>query len=81
MTSSAPPPATAAVSARSTSFRSSLATRLNSTFTKVVRARLTDDPDTADTRKYLGPAREAMAAEVADLLAILNHRLRQAAER
>lgn len=49
-----------------------LATRLNSTFTKTVRARLADHPDTADTRRYLGPAREAVAAEVADLLAILN---------
>ncbi|MFI0445616.1 class II fructose-bisphosphate aldolase [Actinomadura sp. 6N118] len=48
-----------------------IATRLNDTFTKAVRAHLTNHPDTADTRKYLDPAREAVSAEVAHLLTVL----------
>ncbi|WP_433476402.1 class II fructose-bisphosphate aldolase [Spirillospora sp. CA-142024] len=48
-----------------------IATRLNDVFTKTARARLTEFPSTADTRKYLGPAREAVSAEVAHLLTVL----------
>ena len=48
-----------------------IATHLNNVFTQVVRQRLGDDPALVDTRKYLGPARDAVADEVARLLAVL----------
>jgi fructose-bisphosphate aldolase class II len=48
-----------------------IATHLNVVFTDVVRSLLTDNPDLVDSRKYLGPAREAVAAEVARLLGVL----------
>ncbi|WP_433479242.1 class II fructose-bisphosphate aldolase [Spirillospora sp. CA-142024] len=48
-----------------------IATRPNDAFTRTVRARLAGLPGTADTRKYLGPAREAVSAEVAHLLTVL----------
>jgi fructose-bisphosphate aldolase class II len=48
-----------------------IATQLNKVFTAAVRERLAADPDLVDTRRYLGPAREAMAAEIARLLAVL----------
>ncbi len=47
-----------------------IATRLNVVFTSVVRARL-GDQGLVDPRKYFGPARDAVAAEVARLLAVL----------
>lgn len=47
-----------------------IATHLNKVFTDEVRARLADDK-LVDTRKYLGPARDAVAGEVARLLALL----------
>ncbi len=40
-------------------------------FTATVRATLDGDPDLVDSRKYLGPARDAMAREVARLLRLL----------
>lgn len=48
-----------------------IATHLNHVFTNEVRAVLADRPGLVDSRKYLGPAREAMAAEVARLLRLL----------
>ncbi|MEU4191247.1 class II fructose-bisphosphate aldolase [Kribbella sp. NPDC026611] len=49
-----------------------IATHLNNVFTGVVRDVLADNPKLVDTRKYLGPARDAVAAEVARLLGVLN---------
>jgi fructose-bisphosphate aldolase class II len=48
-----------------------IATHLNVVFTGVVRDLVTADPKLADSRKYLGPARDAVAAEVARLLGVL----------
>ena len=48
-----------------------IATHLNTVFTGVVRRILADQPALVDTRKYLGPARDAVAAEVARLLGVL----------
>ncbi|UPK76266.1 class II fructose-bisphosphate aldolase [Nocardioidaceae bacterium SCSIO 66511] len=47
-----------------------IATQLNKRFTAAVREALTDD-DLVDPRKYLGPGREAVAAEVERLLRLL----------
>ncbi len=47
-----------------------IATHLNKVFTGVVREKLAD-PALVDTRKYLGPARDAVADEVARLLTLL----------
>jgi fructose-bisphosphate aldolase class II len=49
-----------------------IATHLNAVFTDIVRARLAENPKLVDTRKYLGPARDAVAAEVARLLGVLS---------
>ncbi|MGW5678354.1 class II fructose-bisphosphate aldolase [Streptomyces sp. NPDC003860] len=46
-------------------------TALNTAFTAAVREQLTARPDVVDPRKYLAPAREAMAATVAAFLALL----------
>jgi len=48
-----------------------VATHLNKVFTAAVRSTLARQPDLVDTRKFVGPAREAMAAEVARLLGVL----------
>lgn len=48
-----------------------IGTHLNVVFTGEVRARLDADPDVVDTRKYLGPARDVLATEVARLLRLL----------
>jgi len=48
-----------------------IATHLNKVFTGVVRARLADNPSLLDSRKYVAPARDAMAAEVERLLLLL----------
>lgn len=45
-----------------------IATHLNGVFTAAVRRRLADDPALVDSRRYLGPAREAVAEEVERLL-------------
>ncbi|MDH6140150.1 fructose-bisphosphate aldolase class II [Kitasatospora sp. GP30] len=49
-----------------------ISTHLNKTFTQAVRAYLDTHAEAADTRKYLGPARDAVAAEVARLLRVLS---------
>ncbi|MFI1399486.1 ketose-bisphosphate aldolase [Streptomyces sp. NPDC020681] len=46
-------------------------TALNTAFTGAVRDFLTANPSTVDPRKYLGPAREAMAETVAGFLSLL----------
>ena len=51
-----------------------IATYLNQVFTHSVRATLAANPDMVDSRRYLGPAREAVAAESARLLRLLNLR-------
>jgi fructose-bisphosphate aldolase class II len=48
-----------------------IATHLNNVFTATVRRVLAEQPTLVDTRKYLGPARTAVAAEVARLLTLL----------
>jgi len=48
-----------------------IATHLNHVFTDEVRAVLDAAPSMVDSRKYLGPARDAMAAEAARLLIML----------
>jgi fructose-bisphosphate aldolase class II len=48
-----------------------ISTRLAQAFTAAVRARLEEDPSVVDTRAYLGPAREAVAAEVGRALEVL----------
>ncbi|MEV6329218.1 class II fructose-bisphosphate aldolase [Streptomyces sp. NPDC051909] len=48
-----------------------ISTHLNKLFTATVRERLEASPALADPRKYLGPARDAVAAEVARLLGVL----------
>ncbi|MDI3389330.1 class II fructose-bisphosphate aldolase [Streptomyces sp. B-S-A8] len=48
-----------------------VSTHLNKAFTQAVRTHLEAHPQVADPRKYLGPARDTVAAEVARLLRIL----------
>jgi fructose-bisphosphate aldolase class II len=49
-----------------------IATQLNKVFTAAVRRRLSDDEKLVDPRRYLGAGRDAVAVEVARLLAVLN---------
>ena len=49
-----------------------IATHLNKVFTAAVRETLLQQPNLVDSRKYLGPARDAMAAEAARLLIMLD---------
>lgn len=48
-----------------------IATHLNKAFTGALRAYLAEHPEVVDTRKYLRPGRDAVAAEVARLLRVL----------
>ena len=48
-----------------------IATHLNKAFTTALRRHLADDPEVVDTRRYLGTARDAVAAEAARLLELL----------
>ncbi|WP_020574301.1 class II fructose-bisphosphate aldolase [Actinopolymorpha alba] len=48
-----------------------IATSLNQAFTRAVRDFLAANPAVVDTRKYLSPGRDAVAAEVARLLGVL----------
>ena len=45
-----------------------IATHLNQVFSESVRATLAADPDMVDSRRYLGPARDAVAVEAERLL-------------
>jgi fructose-bisphosphate aldolase, class II len=49
-----------------------IATHLNHMFTDSVRATLADNPSMVDSRKDLGPARDAVAAEAERLLRLLS---------
>ena len=49
-----------------------IATHLNTVFTGAVRRALDQNPALVDSRKYLAPARDAMAAETARLLIMLD---------
>jgi fructose-bisphosphate aldolase class II len=49
-----------------------IGTALNTAFTGAARAVLAGQPDLVDPRKYIAPARDAMAAVVADALEILS---------
>lgn len=60
---------TAAVGAGMT--KVNISTHLNKLFTGAVRAYLDTHPEAADPRAYLGPARDAVSAEVARLLGVL----------
>jgi fructose-bisphosphate aldolase class II len=48
-----------------------IATHLNNAFTTALRRHLADEPDVVDPRRYLGAARQAVAAEAARLLELL----------
>ncbi|ATW51898.1 fructose-bisphosphate aldolase [Streptomyces peucetius subsp. caesius ATCC 27952] len=52
-----------------------VSTHLNKAFTQAARTYLEAHPETADPRKYLGPARDAVATEVARLLGLLHGEL------
>ena len=58
-----------------------IATHLNQVFTNSVRATLAANPAMVDSRRYLGPAREAVAAESARLLRLLSGFLKAAIRR
>lgn len=49
-----------------------IATQLNKVFTRAARDFLEARPESVDPRKYLGPARDAVATEVARLLRVLD---------
>jgi fructose-bisphosphate aldolase, class II len=49
-----------------------IATHLNRVFTDSVRDTLTASPEMVDSRRYLGPARDAVAGEAARLLRLLS---------
>ncbi|MFE0173624.1 ketose-bisphosphate aldolase [Streptomyces sp. NPDC059002] len=49
-----------------------ISTHLNKLFTRTVREQLAAAPEVADPRKYLGPARAAVEAEVARLIGVLH---------
>ncbi|MFD4259521.1 ketose-bisphosphate aldolase [Streptomyces sp. NPDC058534] len=48
-----------------------VSTHLNNTFTQAVRGCLYQQPETVDPRRYIGPARDLVASEVARLLGVL----------
>ncbi|MGW1007375.1 class II fructose-bisphosphate aldolase [Streptomyces sp. NPDC002520] len=48
-----------------------IATHLNQVFTTAVRQALANQPQLVDTRRYFGPGRSAMAAEVTRLLGVV----------
>jgi len=50
-----------------------VSTRLGQAFTAAVRDRLAEDSSLVDPRAYLGPAREAVAAEVGRVLRVLGY--------
>lgn len=60
-----------AAAVRSGMTKVNIATHLQSVFTGAARERLDADPGLVDTRKYLGPGREAMRAEAGRLLRLL----------
>ncbi|SES37212.1 class II fructose-bisphosphate aldolase [Actinokineospora terrae] len=69
--SSGVPDAALAAAVRAGITKVNIGTRINAVFTAAARCALADDESLVDTRKYLGPARAAVAAEVAGLLGVL----------
>ncbi|MFC9699942.1 class II fructose-bisphosphate aldolase, partial [Streptomyces sp. NPDC056943] len=49
-----------------------VSTHLNKAFTQAIRTHLAEDPTAFDPRKYLAPARTAVAKEVSHLLTVLS---------
>lgn len=47
-----------------------VSTHLSGFFTRTIRKRLTSDEDVIDSRKYIGPAREAVAVEAARMMTL-----------
>ncbi|MET8761890.1 class II fructose-bisphosphate aldolase [Lentzea sp. NPDC004782] len=60
-----------AAAVRAGMWKINIATQLNKHFTASVRTALDDDPKLVDPRRYLGAGREAMSAEVARLIRVL----------
>lgn len=69
--SSGVPDDTLAAAIRAGMVKINIGTILNVAFTGAVRERLAADDTVVDPRKYFGPARDAVSAEVARLLAVL----------
>jgi fructose-bisphosphate aldolase class II len=69
--SSGVPDATIAAAVGAGIRKVNIGTALNVAATAAVRATLDDDPAMTDPRTYLGPARAAMAATVAELCRVV----------
>ena len=69
--SSGVPDATLAAAVGAGMRKVNISTHLNRLYTEAVREALAADPALVDPRRWLAPARDAMAAEVARLLAVL----------
>jgi fructose-bisphosphate aldolase, class II len=69
--SSGVPDATLAAAVGAGMRKVNISTHLNRLYTEAVREVLAAQPDLVDPRRWLAPAREAVAAEVARLLAVL----------
>ena len=65
------PDADLAAAVRAGMTKVNIATHLNHAFTAALRQHLAEDSDVVDTRRYLGTARDAVAAEAARLLSLL----------
>jgi fructose-bisphosphate aldolase class II len=65
------PDADLAAAVRAGMTKVNIATHLNNAFTTALRRHLAEDQDVVDTRRYLGTARDAVAAEAARLLSLL----------
>jgi fructose-bisphosphate aldolase, class II len=65
------PDADLALAVRAGMTKVNIATHLNKAFTTALRQHLAEDQDVVDTRRYLGIARDAVAAEAARLLTLL----------
>jgi fructose-bisphosphate aldolase class II len=61
-----------AAAVRAGMLKINIGTALNTAFTGAVRAALADRPELVDPRRYLAPARDAMAETVAAALAVLS---------
>src|SRR6476659_9777223 len=69
--SSGVPDADLAAAVRAGMTKVNIATHLNNAFTTALRRHLAEDRDVVDTRRYLGTARDAVAAEAARLPTLL----------
>jgi fructose-bisphosphate aldolase class II len=62
-----------AAAVRAGTTKINVSTHLNGFFTRAIREKLDADPALVDSRKYLAPARDALAAEAARLLRLFAH--------